>query len=170
MNNGSASKPVRIFVSYSHENATWFKRLLPVLQFARHAEIVGAWHDQMLKAGDRWDKTIREELEVMDVFVCLVSYEFLASGYIKDVELCRALARHRNGEIEILPLLLYDVNLRRDCEELYPFNTLPEWGKCWHDYELSGGHYQQAHKTIRNGLWDAIDRVKARRAETQPQV
>jgi TIR domain len=124
------ARPVRLFVSYSHENAAWCKRLLPVLRVKANVDALQAWHDTELKAGDRWDKEIRAELERMDIFLCLVSYQFLASDYIQSVELPRAKARHENGEIEVVPVVLYPMDLKHDCEFLYPLSPLPEWGKC----------------------------------------
>ena len=80
-------RPVRMFVSYSHENAAWCKRLLPVLKVKANVDTLQPWHDTELKAGDRWDKEIRAELKRMDIFLCLVSVQFLASDYIQEVEL-----------------------------------------------------------------------------------
>lgn len=157
------TRPVRFFVSYAHENAAWFGKLRPLLHFPTHTKVAHVWHDQELKAGDRWDPEIRRALDDMDVFVCLVSYEFLASGYIREVELPRALERTNRGEVEVVPILLYDVDLACQCEELHGFNPLPAWGKCWRDYEKDGGHYQDAHKPIREGLWQAIEKVQGRR-------
>ncbi len=160
----SKSQSVELFVSYSHINAAWFDRLRPVLKFGRCRDKAFAWNDQEMKAGDRWDKEIREALERMDVFVCLVSFEFLASGYIKDVELKRALAREKKNEVEIVPIVLYPMDLKEDCPKLNAFNPLPGWGKCWLDYEQESGHYNTAHKTIREGSLQDIDKVRARRA------
>jgi len=159
----SKSRPVELFVSYSHVNAVWFDRLRPVLKFNRCRDKAYAWNDQEMKAGDRWDKEIRDALERMDVFVCLVSFEFLASGYIQDVELKRAFAREKKSEIEIVPIVLYPMDLDSDCPRLSAFNPLPSWGKCWLDYERDSGHYQAAHKPIREGLRQAIDKVSAKK-------
>jgi hypothetical protein len=157
------AKPVRLFVSYSHENAVWFKRMRPILEFESKVDVVGVWHDQQLQAGDRWDQLIRDELDKMNIFVCLVSYEFLlGSTYIKTIELPRALERAAKDKVEIVPILLYDVNLDRECVQLKAFNPLPAWGKCWSEYEHNGGHYQNAHKPIRDGLWQAIEKVQSR--------
>ena len=70
--------------------------------------------------------------------------------------------REKTGEVQIVPIILYDVNLEKDCPELYPFNPLPAWGKCWRDFEKDGGEYQDAHKPIRDGLRQAIEKVNAR--------
>jgi hypothetical protein len=99
----------------------------------------------------------------MDVFVCLLSYEFLASEYIMKVELSQALQRQKKGEVEVIPVMLYPVDLKRECAELHGFNPLPAWGKCWRDYEQDNGHYQDAHKPIREGLWQAVEKVRSRR-------
>ena len=156
--------PVEFFVSYSHLNAAWFAKLRPLLRFRTpSANIAHVWHDQDLRVGDRWNDEIQAALERMDVFICLVSYEFLYSEYIMDIELKHALAREKKGEVEIVPILLYDVNLKDDCPELHAFNPLPAWSKCWRDYEQGGGHYQDAHKPIRDGLRQAIEKVKAKR-------
>lgn len=157
--------PVELFVSYSHLNSAWFAKLRPLLKFRTpSANVAHVWHDQELKAGDRWDDQIRAALERMDVFVCLLSYEFLDSEYIMGIELKRALARAEEGEVEIVPILLYNLNLQDDCPELHVFNPLPTWEKCWRDYEQDGGHHQDAHKPIRDGLRQAIDKVKSKRA------
>lgn len=94
------------------------------------------------------------------MFVCLLSFEFLAAGYIMDVEVKRAMAREKKKEVEIVPKLLYEMDMKADCPDLHPFNPLPAWGKCWRDYERDGGHYQDAHKPIRDGLRQTIDKVR----------
>ncbi|MCP4308947.1 MAG: toll/interleukin-1 receptor domain-containing protein, partial [bacterium] len=121
----TTKKPVEMFVSYSHVNAAWFKRLEPLLKFPSRSNLAHAWHDQELKAADHWDKEIREALERMDVFVALVSFEFLASDYIRNVELKRAFAREKKNEIEIVPIVLFPINLGEECPQLNAFNPLP---------------------------------------------
>ena len=153
-----------MFVSYSHENAQWFKRLQPLLKFHwPRTNPPRTWHDQELSAGAHWDDEIRSALDRMDVFVCLISYEFFASSYIMEVELERALERAKNDEVEIVPILLYDMDLETECGELSRYNPLPAWGKCWRDYERDGGHYQDAHKSIREGIRQAISKVHGNR-------
>lgn len=156
----SKTKPVELFVSYSHVNAAWFGKLRPLLKFRTPTNLAHVWHDQELKAGDRWDDDIQAALKAMDIFVCLVSYEFLASGYIMDIELKEALRREKKKEVAIVPILLYETNLKVECPELNNFNPLPAWDKCWRDYERDGGHYQDAHKPIRDGLREAIDKIR----------
>jgi hypothetical protein len=155
------ARPVRLFVSYSHENAAWCKRLHPVLRVRANVDTLQPWHDTELKAGDRWDKEIRAELERMDIFLCLVSFQFLASGYIQNVELPRAKARHKNGEIEVVPVVLYPMDLKHDCEFLYQLNPLHAWGKSWRDFEKDGD-WNDALYPIGEGVKQAIEKARLR--------
>jgi hypothetical protein len=155
------ARPLRLFVSYSHENAAWCKRLQPVLKVKANVDAVQPWHDTELKAGDRWDKEIRVELDRMDIFLCLVSFQFLASGYIPSVKLPRAKARHKNGEIEVVPVVLYPMNLKHDCEFLYQLNPLPAWDKSWRDLEKDGDWNDALHP-IGEGVKQAVEKARLR--------
>src|SRR5271165_1651259 len=108
------ARPVRMFVSYSHENAAWCKRLLPVLRVKANVDTLQPWHDTEIKAGDRWDREIQVELERMDIFLCLISIDFLASDYIQNVELPKAKARVDKGEIDVVPVVVYPMDLKSD--------------------------------------------------------
>lgn len=155
---------VRLFVSYSHENMVWSKRLAPVLKVKANVAGLRPWHDTELRAGDQWDEEIRAELKQMDIFLCLVSVQFLASDYIRDVELPEALRRQEIGEIEIVPLVLYPIDWDADCPVLKKFNPLPLFGKSWREYEQDGGDWNDALFPIGNGLKQAIDKARARKS------
>jgi TIR domain-containing protein len=150
--------PVHIFVSYSHVDKEWFGKLRPLLKFNTPMD-VHVWHDEESKAGDRWEKEILAELQEMDVFLCLVSYNFLASQYITDVEMKEALQREGQHKTVIVPLLICDM-ADRDIEHLKPFNPLPAWNRSWRSYEMNGGNTMDAHKPIRTGLWQAIEKAR----------
>jgi len=153
-------QPVRIFVSYSHLDRDWFGKLSPLLKFDLPLHVAYVWHDQELKAGDRWEKIIRGELEKMDIFLCLISYQFKASDFIRKVEVRKALQREKTKKTVIVPLLICDMS-ERDIKKFKPFNPLPAWGRSWRSYEQNGGATMDAHRPIRDGLWQAIDKVQA---------
>ena len=156
-------RPIRLFVSYSHLDKDWFRKLEPLLQFRDPTQTVYVWHDQELKAGDRWDDEIRDELEKMDVFLCLLSYHFLASPYIREVEVTTAFAREKKQQTAIVPLLISDM-ADADIVEYRPYHPLPAWGHSWRSYEMNGGHTMDAHKPIRTGLLGVIEKTKNRLA------
>lgn len=157
----SDGRPVELFISYAHLNSVWFDRLRPMLNFNGCRDTAYVWNDEQMKAGDRWDKAIKEALERMDVFVCLISIEFLTSDYIRSVELKRALAREKKKEIKIVPIVIYPhIDLQDECPELIDFNPLPTWGQSWREYEGERGDYGDANGLIRSGLKQAIEAIR----------
>jgi hypothetical protein len=137
----------------------WFRKLRPLLKFRIPTDVVHVWHDQELMAGARWDKEIRLELARMDIFLCLVSYYFLDSDYIMNIEIREAFQREKEGKTVIVPLMICDME-DRDIKSLKPFSPLPAWGKSWRSYEVNGGNTMDAHKPIRTGLWQAIEKAR----------
>ena|SRR5947209_13605378 len=164
---------VKLFISYSHQNRVWMERLAPLLDGFKYddrltksstgLDYVHPWHDNELPVGNPWDGEIKRELEEMDIFVPLVSAHFFASWYIQNVELKRARERHEAGEILVVPVLLYDVNLREKCFFLHGFKTFPEGGRWWSSYQDPC----DAHRSIDDGLWVAIQAAQQRKA-TKP--
>jgi hypothetical protein len=119
-----------------------------------------AWHDKELTSGNRWDGEIKRELDVMDIFVPLVSTDFFASSYIQTVELNRAKERCSAGEISIVPIVLYEVNLREKSAFLHGFKLLPAADRWWSRFRDTN----DAHRLIDDGLWEAIDGALNRKA------
>jgi hypothetical protein len=76
-------------------------------------------------------------------------------------KLPRAKARHRNGEIEVVPVVLYLMDLKHDCEFLYQLNPLPAWGKSCRDFEKNGD-WNDALYPIGEGVKQAIEKARLR--------
>ncbi len=57
-------------------------------------------------------------------------------------------------------MLLYQMD-DLDCEFLYQLNPLPEWGKCWRDFEKDGD-WRDALYPIGNGVKQAIEKASDR--------
>jgi hypothetical protein len=108
-----------------------------------------------------WDQEIRRGLDEMEMFICLESVDFLTSPYIRDVELSKAIERHESGQIEIVPVVLYQMDLRRYHPFLFARNPLPEFGKSWRDIEREAGDWRDALFPIGNGLTKAIEKARA---------
>ena len=155
-------RPLRLFVSYSHKDKIWFERFAPLLELETNSGTVRAWHDTEIIPGSGWDQEIRRGLDEMELFICLVSVDFLTSPYIRDVELSKAIERHESGQIEIVPVVLYQMDLRRYHPFLFARNPLPEFGKSWRDIEREANDWRDALYPIGKGLTKAIEKARAR--------
>ncbi|MFC3695536.1 toll/interleukin-1 receptor domain-containing protein [Chenggangzhangella methanolivorans] len=95
-----------VFFSYSHKDEELRDRLEVALSAMKRQGLIDAWHDRRLSVGDDFDKGVRSELERADVILLLVSPDFIASDYCHDVEMVRALERHKRGEARVIPVIL----------------------------------------------------------------
>ena len=82
-------KPVaaKLFISYAHKDFEIKNRLLTHLKVMKRQKLVEIWDDGMIMPGEYWDDRIIGEIERCDIFVMLLSPDFLASEYIWKREL-----------------------------------------------------------------------------------
>jgi hypothetical protein len=95
-----------VFISYSHKDEDLKTQLDAHLATLKGQGLVDAWHDRRIKAGDEFDSAISAELDKADVILLLVSADFLNSSYIRDIELERAIERHRARKARVIPVIL----------------------------------------------------------------
>lgn len=95
----------RIFVSYTHKDAIWVKRLQTMAKpYLRQAETeLVLWVDrERIQPGDIWRSRIDAALKGAGVVVALVSAEFLASDFIWKYEMPEILNAASNGKLRLL--------------------------------------------------------------------
>jgi hypothetical protein len=84
------SKLIRYFISYAHHDTEWKDKLCVALAH-RLASVEGyrfeAWDDQELLPGEDWHERIGKAVAGCDFGLLLLSPAFLASQYVKDIEL-----------------------------------------------------------------------------------
>jgi hypothetical protein len=95
-----------VFISYSHQDRNWFKRLRTMLRPVERRFPGAVWSDTEIKAGDRWAREIEQALASATVILLLVSPSFLASDFIDQNELGPVLAAAAEGHKKILWVLL----------------------------------------------------------------
>ncbi|HEV2880813.1 MAG TPA: COR domain-containing protein [Pyrinomonadaceae bacterium] len=102
----TAPTPVRVFVSYAHDDERQLKRLDAILDVLEQQHGLTSWLDKRLIAGSEWDEEIRRRLEEMDIFLFIASQTSLVRPYIRDPELRRARERHAKHEVEVVTVKL----------------------------------------------------------------
>jgi hypothetical protein len=96
-----------VFTSYSHLDTTEVGRFLPYFKTLEWKGRARVWKDDTnIEPGNDWRAEIDAALEAAQVAVLFISENFLASDFIRTVELPRLLARHSAGKITLLPVFL----------------------------------------------------------------
>jgi len=92
--------------SYAREDEALRGKLEKQLAILRRQGLIATWHDRRIGAGTEWAQQIAGELEAADLILLLVSSDFLASDYIFDVELKRAMEHHEARTARVVPIIL----------------------------------------------------------------
>jgi len=98
----------KLFLSYSHADLSLKVELLKHLKPLERLNLIECWDDGMIPPGDEWGDHIGQQIEDADIILLLISVDFINSKYCYDVELERALERHRDKEARVIPVLLRD--------------------------------------------------------------
>jgi hypothetical protein len=97
--------PLKLFLSYAHEDRDIVTELRKHLAPLRHEQIVTDWYDFELTPGHDWDREILSQLESSDLVLVVVSADFVASNYAYGRELGIALDLHDQERLRVLPVI-----------------------------------------------------------------
>jgi len=98
---------VKLFFSYSHRDESLRDELEIHLSALKRQGVIETWHDRRIGAGKEFDSEISEHLEAAQIILLLISPYFIASDYCYDIEMARALERHKTGEARVIPVILH---------------------------------------------------------------
>lgn len=100
------ANPIEVFFSYSERDRDLRDKLERHLAILKRKGVIRGWHEGEIGAGEEWDKAIREHLESAKMILLLVSADFLASDFCYEVEMQKAIERHKRGEAKVIPVIL----------------------------------------------------------------
>lgn len=101
-----AARASNIFVSYAHEDEMYRRQLDAHLSAFRRAGLVLIWHDRKIMPGDNLSQVIDSKIETADIVLLLISPDFIASDYCFEIEMSRALQRHKEGKARVIPIIV----------------------------------------------------------------
>jgi len=102
--------PISLFYSYSQKDEKLRDKLETHLGLLKAEGVIRDWHDRRIDTGTEWDGAISKKLEDAELILLLVSADFLASRYCRDVEIARAMERHEAGTARVIPVILRPVD------------------------------------------------------------
>ena len=101
----------KVFISYSHRDTMWLARLQAHLSLLRRSNKIESWTDVEIRAGEEWDKSIKDALLAADIFILILSADFIASNYIWEVELKEAFEAYKDKKKKIIPIMMEPIDL-----------------------------------------------------------
>jgi len=147
--------PISLFYSYSHKDKDLLGDLEEALALLKRHGHIAAWHDRMIGAGDEWKGEIDKNLEEAELILLLVSASFLASDYCYDIELKRAIERHKAGAARVIPVIL------RPCDwqasPFAKFQSLPRDGRAITSWQ----NRDEAFTDVARGIRRAVEAMTA---------
>jgi len=109
-------KDVSIFISYSHKDELWKKRIvkhLKVLILNLNMNLnLTTWDDNEIEAGSKWRTEIFDAINNANIAVLLISADFLISEFINKKEIPLILKKKKTGSLRIFPILVKDCSYR----------------------------------------------------------
>lgn len=118
---------MKAFISYSHKDEWALARLKTHLAVLTREGKIQTWTDQEIASGDIIDNEVVKKLAECDLFIPLVSPDFLASFYCYEKELASAVKRNDAGEMRIVPVVVEPCDWKGS--PLKKFKALPKDGK-----------------------------------------
>jgi len=138
----------RVFISYSSKDARLKDELMARLKPMREsAGLIECWHDRLITPGEEWDGEIKSQLEQADVILLLVSAQFLASDYIRGVEIKRAVELSDAQKARVIPVILEKCVWEK--EAFGKLNGLPRKGKPIRDTKPQRNAWHEVEKELR---------------------
>ncbi len=124
-------EPIKIFISYAHKDEEFKDELLIFLDPLKRSGQIAIWNDRAILVGDKWAKEITTALETCEIILFLLSPYFLASDYINDVEIIKAMQRHKQNTLRLIPVMLSECDLSSHIipgeeDKISDFQGLPE--------------------------------------------
>jgi WD40 repeat protein/predicted negative regulator of RcsB-dependent stress response len=98
--------PLEIFCCYAREDQEMLDELKKHLMPLQREGQIKIWSDTDLNAGAEWEKELHQHLESADIVLLLISPDFMSSDYCYSTEMKRAIERHEQDNLHIIPILL----------------------------------------------------------------
>jgi tetratricopeptide (TPR) repeat protein len=141
---------IKIFISYAHEDEADKDRLQVFLEDLKQRKLIETWTDRKINGGDKWKKKISKALDKCHMAILLVSADFIASNFIRSVELKRLYKRKKEDKILIVPIIIKTCPWKKTSFSKFQF--LPTDGKAIATFSKENDGINRAWTEVTNKL------------------
>jgi hypothetical protein len=138
---------MKAFISYSHRDAESLLRLHTHMAVLKSQNKITDWCDQKILAGGNIDHEISERLEACELFLPLVSPDFLASHYCYEKEMQKAIKQKEAGITQIVSIILQPCDWQ--ATPLIRYKSLPKDGKPVSEWQNENAAYLDIIQELR---------------------
>jgi TIR domain len=117
----------KVFISYSHRDEKALERLHKHLAMLRRELLITAWYDREILPGGHIDREVAIKLTESEIFLALVSPDFLHSNYCYEREMQTAIKLADEGRLQIIPVILEPCDWK--ASPLVAYKALPKDGQ-----------------------------------------
>src|SRR5260221_3085428 len=147
--------PVEIFCCYARKDQLHLNDLKTHLITLQRQGQITIWADTDIDAGMEWEREIDKHLDTAQIILLLVSPDFIASEYCYGKEMTRAMARHKAGEAQVVPIILRSVlweNTPFANLQALPTGARPVISSFWHNQD-------EALLSVASGIQKVVQRL-----------
>ena len=101
---------MRAFISYCHADSDIFNRLMVHLKSLEREKIIDTWSDYNIVPGQDISESVKLNMEHSELFLLLISPDFIASDYCIEKELEYVIKRHNLGTALVVPVIVRPCN------------------------------------------------------------
>mgnify|MGYP003632767993 CR=1 FL=1 len=139
---------MKAFISYSHQDEEYLELLHRHLAQLKRDGLIDTWTDKDIFAGQELSDTISSALDDSQLFLALISPDYIDSNYCYEKEFETAQKMQRQKKITIIPIVL------EPCDWLstpfYDYKGLPKDGKPVSDWSNKNTAMLDVIQNIRN--------------------
>ena len=138
---------MKAFISYSHVDEYYVERLQKHLAMLKRDSLIESFYDRDIHVGDSLDDEIARNLADSQIFIAVVSPDFIASNYCFERELATALEMHQAGRIRVVSVIVEPCEWQRS--PLGSFLVAPKDGKAIAEWDNENAAFLNVVSEIR---------------------
>lgn len=147
----NSTSPLKIFISYSHEDEKYKNELVTMLAGLQNRGIVDTWQDRRIEPGDEWNKSIHDAMNECDLALLLVSPDYIASRFIQQEEQPKLLQRRAEMQLRVIPIIVRPCTWQSE-PILKDLQALPRDGKAIIKFTKASGARDQVWTDIATAI------------------